>query len=146
MVPTPLGVPEVLPALRAGTVNVISAPALAAEQLQWAPMLDHVSAQVTTCAIGGLVFRKASLDKLPADARDALLDIQRRANQSNTDRIRKMDAASYDRMAKKMNVVELSQNDRNEWQKVLRRAVEQFKQSTFTRALVDKVLKISGKA
>ena len=146
VVPTPLGVPEVLPALRAGTVNVISAPALGAEQLQWAPMLDHVSSQVTTCAIGGLVFRKGALDKLPADARDALLDIQKRAAQSNTDRIRKMDAASYERMAKKMNVVELSQADRNEWQKLLRRAVEQFKQSTFTRSLVEKVLKISGKA
>jgi hypothetical protein len=45
-----------------------------------------------------------------------------------------------------MTVVVLSQNDKNEWQKVLRRAVDQFKQGTFTKALVDKVLKISGKA
>src|SRR5262245_13083199 len=107
VVPIPLGVPEVLPALRAGTVNVISAPALGAEQLQWAPMLDHVSSQVTTCAIGGLVFRKTALDKLPADAREALLDLQKRAARSNTDRIRKMDQAAYERLTKKMTVVEL---------------------------------------
>jgi TRAP-type C4-dicarboxylate transport system substrate-binding protein len=146
VVPVPLGVPEVLPALRAGTVNVISAPALGAEQLQWAPMLDHVSSQVTTCAIGGLVFRKTSLDKLPADARQTLLDIQKRASKSNIDRIRKMDEAAYQRMAKKMTVVDLTQSNRDEWQKVLRRAVEQFKQGTFTKSLVEKVLKISGKA
>jgi len=146
VVPVPLGIPEVLPALRAGTVNVISAPALGAEQLQWTPMLDHVSSNVTTCAIGGLVIRKTSLDKLPADARDVLLDIQKRAAKSNADRIRKMDAAAYDRLTKKMTVVDLSEADRNEWQKVLRRAVDQFKQGTFTKALVEKVLKISGKA
>jgi len=67
VVPVPLGPPEVLPALRAGKVNVVSAPALAAEQLQWTPYLDHVSSNVAVCAIGGTVFRKKALDDLPAD-------------------------------------------------------------------------------
>ena len=34
--PRQLGVPEILPGLTSGSINVVIAPALAAEQLQWA--------------------------------------------------------------------------------------------------------------
>ena len=72
VVPVPLSPPEILPALRSGKVNVINAPALAAEQLQWMPYLDHVSSTVTVCAIGGTVFRKKAIDDLPADLRQVV--------------------------------------------------------------------------
>ena len=39
----PLNVPEVLPNLNTGAINVINAPCLAAEQLQWAGKLDNLN-------------------------------------------------------------------------------------------------------
>jgi TRAP-type C4-dicarboxylate transport system substrate-binding protein len=145
VVPVPLGPPEVLPALRSGKIDVINAPALAAEQLQWTPYLDHVGSNVTVCAIGGTVMRKKALDDLPADLREIVFDIQRRMEASNANRVRKLDDEAYQRMVKRMTVVELSEADKKEWEKVLRQSVNQLGQGTFNRALIDKVLKISGK-
>src|SRR5262249_33266240 len=60
--PVPLSIPEVLTALGTGTVNVVNAPALAAEQLQWASKLDHMSEDSTVMAIGAMVFSTKRLN------------------------------------------------------------------------------------
>jgi len=146
VVPVPLSPPEILPALRSGKINVINAPALAAEQLQWTPYLDHVSSQVTVCAIGGTVFRKKAIDDLPADLRQILFDIQAKMGKSNANRVRKLDNEAYARMIQKMKVVDMTPAERSEWEKVLRAAVQRLSQGTFDKALVDRVLKIAGKA
>ena len=145
VVPVPLGPPEVLPALRAGKVNVVSAPALAAEQLQWTPYLDHVSSNVAVCAIGGTVFRKKALDDLPADVKQVFFDLQARMDKGNSHRVRKMDDESYARISKKMELVTLTDADKKEWEKVLRQVVDRLAQGTFDRALIDRVVKLSGK-
>jgi TRAP-type C4-dicarboxylate transport system substrate-binding protein len=146
VVPVPLGVPEVLPALRAGNINILNAPALAAEQLQWTPNLDHVAANVTVCAIGGTIFRKKALDDLPADVRDKFDAMQKKAAKKSSKKIRRLDADAYDRITKKMTVVDLSDSDRKEWEKVLRKAVQRMAQGTYPKDLVDRVVKLSGKS
>jgi TRAP-type C4-dicarboxylate transport system substrate-binding protein len=75
--PVPLGVPEVLPNLNTGAIDVITAPALAAEQLQWASRLDTINPQVVAASIDALVFSKSKLDQMPADLRALLLDTGR---------------------------------------------------------------------
>ena len=143
--PVPLGPPEVLPALRSGKINVISAPALAAEQLQWTPYLDHISSRVSVCAIGGTVFRKKSLDDLPADARAVFLDVQSKMNKMAANRIRKLDDEAYARISKKMTIVDMPRSEEAEWEKVLRESVTRLRQGTLDRALIDRVLKLTGK-
>ena len=145
VVPVPLGPPEVLPALRAGKVNVVNAPVLAAEQLQWTPYLDHVASTTSVCAIGGTAFRKAALDGLPEDSKEAFFELQKKMAASTKNRIRKLDEQAYARAKKKMKVVELSAADREEWKKVLVPAVKKLANGTFDRALVQRVLKITGK-
>jgi TRAP-type C4-dicarboxylate transport system substrate-binding protein len=145
MVPVPVSVPELLPALRNGKVNVVNAPALAAEQLQWVPYFDHVSGNVTVCAVGGTIFRKKALDDIPADLKAVLEDVQQRMAKTNSQQVRKLDQEAYDRMTKKMTVVQLSPADRAEWEKVLRAAVKRLGQGTFNKTMVDRVLKITGK-
>jgi TRAP-type transport system periplasmic protein len=144
VVPVPLSPPEILPALRSGKVNVINAPALAAEQLQWVPYLDHVSSNVTVCAIGGTVFRKKAIDDLPADLRQVFFDIQTKMGKSNSNRVRKLDDEAYARMVQKMKVVNMTQAERNEWAQVLRGAVTRLSQGTFDKALINRVLQITG--
>ncbi|GMV13480.1 MAG: TRAP transporter substrate-binding protein DctP [Polyangiaceae bacterium] len=146
VVPTPLSPTEVLPALRAGKIEALNAPALAAEQLQWTPYLDHVSSTASVCAIGGTVFRKKALDDLPKDLQTIFWDLQKRATQVNKDRVRKQDAQAYTRIAKKMKVVDLSSADREEWRKVIVPALKQLGQGTLSGELVERVLKLTGKS
>jgi MYXO-CTERM domain-containing protein len=145
VVPVPLSAPEVLPALRAGKINIVNAPALAAEQLQWTSSLDHIAATSSVCAIGGVVFRKKALDGMPADLRETFLAIQEKLGKHNANRIRKMDAKAYERLKKKMTVVELSAADREAWKKVLVPVMKQLAGTTFSKDLMEKVLKASGK-
>jgi hypothetical protein len=123
IVPVPVDAMEMLPALRAGTVNVIAAPALAAEQLQWIPYLDHVNDNVIVCAVGGLIFKAGVLEAL---------------------RIRKLDEEAYGRISQKMTLVKMTQAERDEWEKLLRRVVKQLSRGTYDRALVNKVLTLRG--
>ena len=58
------------PGLTAGTINVVNAPALAAEQLQWASLLDHINTSPSGIGIGALVFTASKINCLPADAAD----------------------------------------------------------------------------
>src|SRR5690606_6821303 len=52
-------VPGLLPALTSGQINVATVPALAADQLQWAPHFDHVTDDVAGAAVGGLIMSKS---------------------------------------------------------------------------------------
>ncbi|MCA9592670.1 MAG: TRAP transporter substrate-binding protein DctP [Myxococcales bacterium] len=146
VVSVPVSPMEVLPALRAHKINVVSAPALAAEQLQWTPYLDHVASRSSVCAIGGSVIRTKALEALPADLRKVLDDMQERLNKATKNRIRRLDEAAYKRLTKKMKIVDLSQDDVKAWRKVLLPAVKQLSQGTLDKTLVEKVLKATGKS
>ena len=146
VVPVPKSVTEVLPALRAKNVEVINAPALAAEQLQWVPYLDHVSSQVSTCAIGATVFRKKAIDGIPADVRAGFDKIQKKVRKRGSKRIRKLDKKAYKRLTKKMTVVELSDADRKQWEALLRKAVKRLSQGTYDKALIKRAVKAVGRS
>jgi len=144
VVPAPHSVMEVLPALRTGTVNVLFSPGLAVEQLQWAPYVDHVANWSMVCVIGGTVFRKEALAALPEDLRATFVDIQTRVGQVQTRTVRKDDEASYERVAKKMQISELDAGDRQAWTNLTRESVRRLAQATFPRALVEKIASLAG--
>ena len=146
VVPVPLSPMEVLPALRSGKVDVVNAPSLAAEQLQWTPLLDHISSTSSVCAVGGTVFRKKSLDGLPKDLQEIFWDLQKRAGEVNKNRVRKLDAQAYTRLTKKLDVVDLSEADRAEWKKIIVPAIKQLGQGTFSNEMIERVLKLTGKS
>ena len=135
--PVPLNVPEVLPQLNTGAINVINAPALAAEQLQWAAKLDHINDAVGGIAIGGLVFSQKRLDALPADLRQILMDTGAVAASALTNRIRGEDAAAFGRLKGKMTVV--SGGDTNAWQNIFTQVRQRLAQGTFSPDLVAKL-------
>jgi TRAP-type C4-dicarboxylate transport system substrate-binding protein len=145
IVPVPVDAMEMLPALRSGSVNLIAAPALAAEQLQWTPYLDHVNDEVITCALGALIFKAGVIDSLPADVKATWDDVQKRVNDSQQGRIRKLDDEAYGRIAQKMAVSHYSQAERDEWEKLLRRVVKGLAHGTYEKSLVNKVLTMGGK-
>jgi TRAP-type C4-dicarboxylate transport system substrate-binding protein len=144
IVPVPVDAMEMLPQLRSGNVNIIAAPALAAEQLQWTPYLDHVNDNVIVCAVGGLIFKAGVLEALPADMKSTWDELQKRASESQQGRIRKLDDEAYARITQKMSLVKLTQAERDEWEKLLRKVVKQLARGTYDKALVNKVLTMRG--
>jgi TRAP-type C4-dicarboxylate transport system substrate-binding protein len=144
IVPVPVDAMEMLPALRSGGVNLIAAPALAAEQLQWTPYLDHVNDEVITCALGALIFKAGVIESLPADVKATWDDVQKRVNDSQQGRIRKLDEEAYGRITQKMAVSHFSQAEHDEWEKLLRKVVKGLAHGTYEKSLVNKVLTMRG--
>ena len=145
IVPVPLDLAEVLPALQAGTVNVIGAPSLAAEQLQWVPYLDHINDQPIVAAIGAMLMRQQKLESMPADTRALFRDMQRRAAKIESDRIRQLDLDARDRLMKRMTIVRPTDDDKIEWYRVFLKAVKRLRNGIFSKPLIDQVLSITGK-
>lgn len=145
VVPVPVSMVEVLPALRSRKIDTLSAPALAAEQLQWSPSLEYIAERGSVCAIGALVMRQSSIEALPADLRAVFDELQAKMNRAGSARIRQLDDAAFERQKKKLQVVPLSPADRQAWRVVIERTVERLAGGTFPRALVERVLQLSGK-
>jgi TRAP-type C4-dicarboxylate transport system substrate-binding protein len=103
----PLNVPEVLPNLNTGAINVVTSPCLAAEQLQWAGKLDNLNDSPVATAIGALVFSQKRIDALPADLRTILTDTGKVAASALTSKIRSEDDAAFGRLKGKMTVSDL---------------------------------------
>ncbi len=135
-----LGPTEVLPTLRTGGLDVMTAPTLAAEQLQWTPHFDHISKEATLMAIGGVVWRKKRLDALPGDLRTILEDTGKIAQGAIKKKVRDEDDAVLERMKKKMTVVELTDDEQKEWRELFVKVGERLKQGTFEPKLVDKLV------
>lgn len=137
--PTPMTVPAVLPALRTGTVDVLTAPALVATQLQWASQLDHIVDQAVGPTMGGLVMKKATLDALPPDHRKVLEDTGRVTSTALRERVRKADEAALESLKKKMTVVTQTPEDLQKWTEVITKSVEELGRGTFDPELLKKL-------
>lgn len=93
-----LSTPEFFPALAAHSVQIVDAPPLAAEQLQWSGWLTNVNSMTTHFAVGTLVVSRAALKRLPEDLRTILVTTGREAAQRLTTRIRGLDAQAFARL------------------------------------------------
>lgn len=137
--PVPLNVPEVLPNLNTGAINIVKAPALAAEQLQWASKLDTITDDIAALAIGALVLSSKRLDALPEDLKAILLDTGRIAASALTKRIRDEDAAAFARMKAKMTVVTLTADEKSKFAALYKQTRQRLAQGTFSAELVTKL-------
>jgi TRAP-type C4-dicarboxylate transport system substrate-binding protein len=137
--PVPLNVPEVLPNLNTGAINVITAPALAAEQLQWSSKVDTMVEDTAGLAIGALVLSSKRLDALAPDLRQILTDTGKVASSALTKRIRTEDDAAFARMKGKMKVVKLTDAERAKWEAAFKQVRQRLGQGTFSPDLIAKL-------
>jgi len=129
--PVHTSLPELLPALSSGRINVMVAPALAAEQLQWAPHFDHIAADVSGMAVGAMVLSKQRLEAQPEDVLEVLRKTGKKAGQILRKRVRKEDDAAFERLSRKMTVVKLTATERAAWEKVGKEVRRRLTQTTF---------------
>jgi TRAP-type transport system periplasmic protein len=135
----PLSIPEVLPNLNTGAIDVVIAPPLVTEQLQWAPKVDTLVEDVAGAAIGAVIFSSDRLNKLPADLRAIVIDTGKIAAAALTKRIRELDNAAFSRLKEKLTVVKLSADEQNKWSAVFKQARGRLAQGTFAPQLVSKL-------
>ncbi len=143
--PVLMGVPSLLPALQSGRVNVLTVPALAAVNLQWASQVDHMNEQVAGVAVGGLVVSQKALDGLPGDSRALLLKTGKKAGKMLTKKIRKEDRKAYKKMAKRTTVVKLDASEKARWRSVFKKIRRKLGQGTFPASLVKKAEGLAGR-
>lgn len=137
--PVPLNIPEVLPNLNTGAINIVNVPALAAEQLQWSSKLDHITADVSALAIGALVMSNKRLDALPADLKTIFMDTGRIAANALTKRIRAEDDAAFNRLKGKMTVITLTADERAKFETIFKQTRQRLGQGTFPTELVNRL-------
>ncbi|HVV82313.1 MAG TPA: TRAP transporter substrate-binding protein DctP [Kofleriaceae bacterium] len=137
--PVPLNVPEVLPSLNNGTIDVVMATSLWAEQLKWTSKLDTIDTDIESLSLGALVVSSKRLDSLPEDLRNIVIDTGRITATSLNARIRKEDDASFARLKKSMTVETPSADDKAKWDALFKQARARLKQGVFPASLVDKV-------
>ncbi len=142
--PVPLKIPEVLPALKTNTIDLINAPALAAQQLQWSSELDNINSGVTGCGIGALILKKDHLNNLSADQLKMLLDTGAVIAESLTQRIRSADKKAFESLKSSMTVTDPTSDDTAKWSDVFKKTREKLKQGVFEPSLVTKLEGMAG--
>ncbi len=143
--PVPLSVPEVLPALNAGSLSVVNAPSLVCEQMQWAGRLDHMVLDSATMVIGAMVLSDRRISQLPADQRELLTQTGEVASRELTRRIRAEDDAAFARLREKMTTRSLSDSEKAEWREVFRTVRDRLsQQGVFPPELIARIEKMGG--
>ncbi|MFT3711089.1 MAG: TRAP transporter substrate-binding protein DctP [Archangium sp.] len=135
-VSVPTSLPEVIPELSTGNVTVLSVSAIAAEQLQWASRLDHVTQFIVAPNIGGLVISKAKLDALSKENRQLMIDTGHNAGKALTERIRNEDAKAFERLSAKMTLVKASDEELKAWKKFFADVRARLAKGTFDAKLI----------
>lgn len=141
--PKQLTVSEILPNLASGAINVIVAPPLAAEQLQWASRITHISTQTLAFAIGAFILSSSKMNSLTAAQRDVLLKKSREMSDQATISIRNADAQAYARMKASKVSYDPSEGDRKEWTDVFVKVAKTLRGTVFTPAVFDKIVQIA---
>ena len=116
--PKPLSVPLILPSISGrdkGSIDIITAPAIAAEQLQWSPQVTHVVDMPVGFGIGALVMNKDVFNALPDSAKAALEKTGKNAGELLTGRIRGIDNDAWNRALKDKKVITLTADEKAKW-------------------------------
>lgn len=144
-VPSPkaLTVPAILPAVSArgeGSIDVLNSPPIAAEQLGWAPHMDHINSMPSGIGIGALVIYKETFDSLPADAKAVLQRTGQNTGRLLTERIRAIDEAAFNRLKSSKTVVDLNDTEKQAWSQLFSKVRGALKAEGKLRAdIVDEV-------
>jgi TRAP-type C4-dicarboxylate transport system substrate-binding protein len=141
--PKQLNITEVLQNLTSGAVNVLMAPPFAAEQLQWASRVDHISTQTLAYAIGALIMSTSRLNSLPPGVKDAILAKGKETTAELNRKVRDLDAQAFARLKATKTAYEPTPSDVAEWAPIFVQVSKQLRGTVFTPALFDKVVAIA---
>ncbi len=125
LTPRSLAVPEILSHLGAD-VNVLTVPALVAEQLQWASRITHINTTTTAFGIGGLIMSSSRLRGLTEAQRTPFLTRGQAANDKLSHAIRNLDAQAFARLKASKSSYEPTEAEKNQWRPVFEGVARQL--------------------
>lgn len=135
---------EVLPQLTANAINVVDAPPLAAEQLQWASRLDHINTLPTHYEIGALVMSSPRIKSLPADAQAVILETGKVAGDALTASIRALDDAALVRRKQRMTAYDPTPAEVAQWTQLFTDTRARLRGSVFNAAVFDDAVRYAN--
>jgi TRAP-type C4-dicarboxylate transport system substrate-binding protein len=141
--PKQVTVNEILPGLTNGSINVLTVPPLAAEQLQWASRVTHLNTLTTAFGIGAIIVSSARLNGLPPNLKDVLNNRGHETAERLTKSIRNLDAQAFARLKATKNAYEPSEPEKNEWRDLFTKVRAQLRGSVFTPGVFDRVVQLA---
>jgi TRAP-type C4-dicarboxylate transport system substrate-binding protein len=141
--PKQFTVNEILPMLAGGVINVVVAPPLAAEQLQWASRITHISAHTMGFYIGAMIFSTARMNAVPQNLRDIVTARGNEMSARLTASIRNNDAQAYARLKASKTAYDLSEPEKKEWNDVFAKVRAGLRGTVFTPAVFDRVVQLA---
>jgi len=141
--PKQVTVTEILPSLANGSITVLTVPPLAAEQLQWASRVTHISPVTIAFGIGAIVISSSRVQSLPQNLKDILAARGREATERLTKSVRNLDAQAFARMKSSKTVYEPTDAEKAEWRDLFSRVQKELRGTVFTPAVFDKVVQLA---
>jgi TRAP-type C4-dicarboxylate transport system substrate-binding protein len=138
-----VSVPEILPNLTNGTIQVLTTPPLAAEQLQWSSRVTHINTMTMGFGIGAVITSSSRMSSLPPNLKDVLVKRGAESADRLTKTIRNLDAQSFARLKASKSAYEMSDAEKDEWKGVFDKVRAQLRGAVFTPAIFDKVVNLA---
>lgn len=136
-------VPEILPNISNGSIQVLTVPPLAAEQLQWASKVTHINTMTTGFGIGAIIVSTPKLQGLAPNHVAALTTRGAETASRLTNSIRNLDAGAFARLKANKAAYEPSEDEKKEWRDVFDQVRASLRGSVFTPGVFDKVVSLS---
>ena len=142
--PRQLSMPEILPGLEGGTIDILVVPPLAAEQLQWTSRITHISTETLAYGIGAFIASSARMKSLPPQ-----LEGGHRKARSRVVGPAQPDGAQPRReglcaLEGDEDMYSPTDADRSEWKDVFVKVAAQLRGSVFTPTMFDRVVQLAG--
>jgi len=133
-------VPEILPGLTNGSIQVLTVPPLAAEQLQWASRVTDLNTMTSAFVIGAIIVSTPKLQGLPDNLKNALNTRGAETADRLTKSIRNLDAQAFARLKASKTAYEPNDAEKAEWKDVFAKVRASLRGSVFSPAVFDKVV------
>jgi TRAP-type transport system periplasmic protein len=122
-------------------IQVLTMAPYAAEQLQLASKVTHLTALTPAFIIGALVMKKEKIDSLPKDLKDILLATGKKNAESLTKTIRIQDGEAFNRLKKTKVVHQPTAEETAQWKALLSEARKSLRGAPFTPEVYDRIVK-----
>lgn len=122
-------------------IHILNISPYAAEQLQLASKVTHLTAYTTAFVIGAVVLKKEKLDALPADLRDIVLTTGKARALALTNTIRVQDGEAFKRMKTTKVTSTPTPEQVKAWQEILGATRKSLRGAPFDPAVFDRIVK-----
>jgi TRAP-type transport system periplasmic protein len=137
---SPIGIGEIGSHL-GKDIQVINIAPYAAEQLQLASKVTHMTAYTTAFIIGALVLKKEKMDSLPPEHRDLILRTGKAHAEALTKTIRQQDGQAFTRMKASKTTYTPTPEETKQWQAIFSETRKALRGAPFTPEVFDRIVK-----